>query len=115
MTLSQRTSILHHLCTRADEIREGLDPNLLPDPFNADGWTARLVASLGCVAMGDEEGVSEYHLIDHDRSSAVSQPRTPNSPPLLPTKTLSFTISGAIVMVWPSSRVMMSVAGAARA
>ena len=34
-------------------------------------------------------------------SSAVSQPRTPSSPPLLPTKTLSFTTSGAIVIVSP--------------
>jgi hypothetical protein len=34
-------------------------------------------------------------------SSAVSQPRTPNSPPLLPTRTLSFTTSGAIVMLSP--------------
>src|SRR3954467_12318934 len=35
-------------------------------------------------------------------SSAVSQPRTPNSPPLLPTSTLSFTTSGAIVIVSPA-------------
>ena len=34
-------------------------------------------------------------------SSAVSQPRTPNSPPVLPTSTLSFTTSGAMVMVSP--------------
>src|SRR6476661_161009 len=34
-------------------------------------------------------------------SSAVSQPRTPNSPPLLPTSTLPFTTSGAIVMLSP--------------
>jgi hypothetical protein len=34
-------------------------------------------------------------------SSAVSQPRTPISPPLLPTRTLSLTTSGAIVMVSP--------------
>src|SRR3954470_20877907 len=32
---------------------------------------------------------------------AVSQPRTPNSPPLFPTSTLSCTTSGAIVMVSP--------------
>lgn len=65
MSLAQRTSVLHHLCTRADEIREGIDPNLLPTADNTDGWTARLVASLGCAACGDEEGVAEYHLIDH--------------------------------------------------
>src|ERR1043165_3944966 len=35
------------------------------------------------------------------RSKAVSQPRTPISPPLLPTRTLFFTISGAIVLVSP--------------
>ena len=34
-------------------------------------------------------------------SSAVSQPRTPISPPLLPTSTLPFTTSGAIVIVSP--------------
>jgi len=34
-------------------------------------------------------------------SSAVSQPRTPNSPPLLPTSTFPFTTSGAIVMLSP--------------
>src|SRR3982751_882630 len=34
-------------------------------------------------------------------SSAVSQPRTPSSPPLLPTSTLPFTMSGAIVIVSP--------------
>src|SRR5688572_18111243 len=33
--------------------------------------------------------------------SAAIQPRTPNSPPLLPTSTLSFTTSGAIVSVSP--------------
>src|ERR1051325_6942505 len=32
---------------------------------------------------------------------AVIQPRTPNSPPLLPTRTLFFTTSGAIVIVSP--------------
>jgi hypothetical protein len=31
----------------------------------------------------------------------VSHPRTPSSPPLLPTSTLPFTTSGAIVMVSP--------------
>src|SRR4030095_8258646 len=30
-------------------------------------------------------------------NSPVSHPRTPNSPPLLPTRTLSLTTSGAIV------------------
>jgi hypothetical protein len=34
-------------------------------------------------------------------SSAVSHPRTPSSPPLLPTSTLPFTTSGAMVMVSP--------------
>src|SRR5829696_5957992 len=34
-------------------------------------------------------------------SSAVSQPRTPNSPPLLPTRTLPLTTSGAMVIVSP--------------
>jgi len=34
-------------------------------------------------------------------SSAVSQPRTPYSPPELPTITLSFTTSGAIVIDSP--------------
>jgi hypothetical protein len=34
-------------------------------------------------------------------SSAVSQPRTPSSPPLLPTSTLPCTTSGAIVIVSP--------------
>src|ERR687888_370656 len=33
--------------------------------------------------------------------NAVSQPRTPNSPPLLPTNTFPFTTSGAIVIVSP--------------
>src|SRR3954453_792660 len=33
--------------------------------------------------------------------SAVSQPRTPNSPPEFPTSTLPFTTSGAIVIVSP--------------
>ena len=35
------------------------------------------------------------------RSSAVSQPRTPSSPPLLPTNTRLRTMSGAIVIVSP--------------
>src|SRR4029078_11706868 len=39
------------------------------------------------------------------RSSALSQPRTPISPPELPTSTLPFTTSGAIVIVSP---VLMS-------
>jgi len=47
--------------------------------------------------------------VDHARqlifpvvaSSAVSQPRTPSSPPLLPTNTWPFTIRGAMVMVSP--------------
>src|SRR5688500_3319880 len=34
-------------------------------------------------------------------SSALIHPRTPNSPPLLPTSTLPFTTSGAIVIVSP--------------
>src|SRR6476469_10377043 len=34
-------------------------------------------------------------------SSAASQPRTPNSPPALPTSTLPFTTSGAMVMLSP--------------
>jgi hypothetical protein len=34
-------------------------------------------------------------------SSAVSQPRTPISPPLFPTSTFPFTTSGAMVMVSP--------------
>src|SRR5205085_3382918 len=34
-------------------------------------------------------------------STAVSQPRTPNSPPLFPTSTLSCTTNGAIVIVSP--------------
>jgi len=34
-------------------------------------------------------------------SSAVTQPRTPYSPPLLPTITLPLTTSGAIVIVSP--------------
>jgi hypothetical protein len=33
--------------------------------------------------------------------SAVTHPRTPISPPLFPTSTLSLTISGAIVIVSP--------------
>src|SRR5439155_26960338 len=35
------------------------------------------------------------------RSSALSQPRTPISPPELPTRTLPFTTRGAIVIVSP--------------
>ena len=34
-------------------------------------------------------------------SSAAMKPRTPISPPLLPTNTLLPTTSGAIVIVWP--------------
>src|SRR5436190_19403987 len=34
-------------------------------------------------------------------STAVSQPRTPNSPPLFPTSTLSCTTNGAMVIVSP--------------
>ena len=34
-------------------------------------------------------------------SSAASQPRTPNSPPLLPTSTLPLTTSGAMVIDSP--------------
>src|SRR3569833_3422802 len=34
-------------------------------------------------------------------SSAVTQPRTPSSPPLLPIRTLPFTTTGAIVIVSP--------------
>jgi hypothetical protein len=37
------------------------------------------------------------------RSSAITQPRTPISPPESPTMTLSFTASGAIVTVSPMS------------
>jgi hypothetical protein len=36
-----------------------------------------------------------------DSDSPLSQPRTPSSPPLLPTSTTSFTTSGAIVIVSP--------------
>src|SRR3569833_921730 len=43
-----------------------------------------------------------FHLIaPFLASTAVSQPRTPYSPPLLPTRTLPFTTSGAMVMVSP--------------
>src|SRR5678815_4582742 len=43
-----------------------------------------------------------FHAIfPSDAFSAVSQPRTPNSPPLFPTSTFPFTTNGAIVIDSP--------------
>ena len=44
---------------------------------------------------GVQEKIPEF------ASIAVSHPRTPNSPPLLPTSSFPFTTTGAIVIVSP--------------
>src|SRR5262249_47295587 len=42
-------------------------------------------------------------------SKALTKPRTPNSPPATPVKTISFTTSGAPVMLYPSCQSITRV------
>jgi hypothetical protein len=51
------------------------------------------------VALAD--GTVGQAMVPSDAFSAVSQPRTPSSPPLFPTSTFPFTTSGAMVIVSP--------------